>query len=310
MTEPVYPFLAIDVPASVAEVAVEQLFELGAEGVERRDASTLVRGAQSTGPRVDPGADTVEPHAPEEGGDDVVTLVAAFPTREAAEEACSMFDAELNPRIEEVRGDAWLDAWKEHFAPFALTPRIVVRPPWREVPEELLSPGVHVLELEPGRAFGTGLHPSTALVSRILDARSAEIEGHDLLDLGCGSGILSLVALMLGAKTATGLDLDLDALRVARENAARCGLEGRFATDDAEFSRLDRQFPVVVANIQAEVLVPRASDVIRTVSPGGLLVLSGLLATQREVVLEAYAQLTFVEAVIEGEWLALVLRAS
>lgn len=305
----VYPFLAIDVPASLAEVAAEQLFELGAEGVERRDQSTLVRGAHSTGPVADPGADVSTPRAPEEREDEIVTLVAAFPTRAAAEEALAAFDEELAPRIEEVHGDAWRDAWKEHFAPFRLTPRVVVRPPWREAPAELVGDGVHVLELEPGRAFGTGLHPTTALVSRVLDARAAEIAGRELLDLGCGSGILSLVALVLGASRAHGIDIDASAVEVARANAARTGLSARFSADDEDFARLDRTFPVVLANIQAEVLVPRAADVARLVAPGGLLVLSGILVEQRDDVLARYAAFSLEEAPVEGEWVALVLRA-
>lgn len=308
MSDPVYPFLAIDVPASLAEVAADQLFELGAEGVERRDASTLVRGAHSVGPVVDPGADVASPRAPAEAEDEVVTLVAAFPTREAAEEALAAFDAELSPRIEEVHGDAWRDAWKEHFEPFLLTPHVLIRPPWRPVPPDLAA-GVHVLELEPGRAFGTGLHATTALVSRVLDARAAELQGREILDLGCGSGILSLVALVLGAARADALDIDPAAVEVTRANAERCGLADRVAASDEDFARLARTYPIVLANIQAEVLVPRAADVKRTVAPGGLLVLSGILAVQREAVLAHYAELRLEEAPAEGEWIALVLRA-
>ncbi|MBK7396590.1 MAG: 50S ribosomal protein L11 methyltransferase [Myxococcales bacterium] len=308
MSDPVYPFLAIDVPASLAEVAADQLFELGAEGVERRDASTLVRGAHSAGPILDPGADVASPRAPVETEDEVVTLVAAFPTREAAEEALAAFDAELSPRIEEVHGDAWRDAWKEHFEPFLLTPHVMIRPPWRPVPTDLAA-GVHVLELEPGRAFGTGLHATTALVSRVLDARAAELEGREILDLGCGSGILSLVALVLGAARADALDIDPAAVEVTRANAERCGLADRIAASDEDFAGLTRTYPIVLANIQAEVLVPRAADVKRTVAPGGLLVLSGILAVQREEVLAQYAELRLEEAPAEGEWIALVLRA-
>lgn len=305
----IYPFLVVDVPSSLAEVAAEQLFELGAEGVERRDRSTLVRGARSEGPVVDPGADVASPRAPDESDDEIVTLVAAFPTRAEAEEALLAFDEELAPRIEEVHGDAWRDAWKEHFAPFRLTPRVVVRPPWREAPAELLGDGVHVLELEPGRAFGTGLHPTTALVSRVLDARADEIVGRELLDLGCGSGILSLVALVLGASRAHGIDIDTAAVEVARANAERAGLTARFSAGDEDFARLDRTFSVVLANIQAEVLVPRAADVARLVAPKGLLVLSGILVPQKDEVRARYAAFALEEAPVEGEWVALVLRA-
>ncbi len=323
--KPVYPFVAIDVPASLAEVAAEQLFELGAEGVEQRDATTLIRGAHATGPVVDPGADVGVPIAPwdrpgapearEPGApDEVVTLVAAFSSREAALEAIEAFDAELSPRLEEVVGDEWRDAWKEHFAPFRLSPRIVIKPPWRDVDPALLAPGptgeaAHVLELEPGRAFGTGLHASTALVASVLDARAAEYAARPILDVGCGSGILALVALALGADRARAVDVDPDAVRITLENAERAGYAGRVEADTTDVGALAGTWPVVLANIQAEVLIPRASDVGARVAPAGLLVLSGILDVQREQVRAAYSSFTLEEAPTSGEWVALVLRA-
>lgn len=309
MTEPVYPFVAIDVPSSLAEVAAEQLFALGAEGVEQRDTTTLVRGAQSPERSVDPGAHVGVPtDAPEADDEETVTLVAAFPTREAALEAMGEIDDDLNPRLEEVVGDAWRDAWKEHFEPFRLSPRIVIKPPWREVTDEL-GRGAHVLELEPGRAFGTGLHATTSLVANVLDQYAREYAGKEVLDLGCGSGILSLVALSLGAARARAVDVDPDAVRITLENAARCGFADRIVADTTEIGALSGAFPVVLANIQAEVLVPLARDVIARVAPGGLLVLSGILETQKDRVLQSYRDLQLLEAPKSGEWIALTLRA-
>jgi ribosomal protein L11 methyltransferase len=310
VTEPVYPFVALDVPASLAEVAAEQLFALGAEGVEQRDTTTLVRGAQSPENSVDPGADVGVPTTtPEAGEEETVTLVAAFLTREAALEAMAAIDDELNPRREEVIGDAWRDAWKEHFAPFRLSPRIVIKPPWREVPPELIG-DAHVLELEPGRAFGTGLHATTSLVANVLDAYASEYAGKEILDLGCGSGILSLVALSLGAARARAVDVDPDAVRITIENAERCGFRDRVEADTTAIGALGGTWPVVLANIQAEVLVPLAADVIARVEHGGLLVLSGILATQKDRVLDAYPGLQLLAAPGSGEWIALVMRAA
>ncbi len=298
----VYPFVAVDVPASLAEVCAEQLFQLGAEGVEQRDRTTLNRGP-------DLGSDVGAPTtAPEPSGDEMVTLVAAFPNHDAALEAIEAFDAELNPRLEEVVGDAWRDAWKEHFAPFRLSPRIVIKPPWREVDPALVAPGAHVLELEPGRAFGTGLHATTSLVANVLDARAGEYAGQPLLDVGCGSGILALVALSLGASRARCVDVDPDAVRITVENAERVGLRARIDADTTDVGAIAETYPLVVANIQAEVLVPRAADVIARVAPGGLLILSGILDVQRDKLLEAYASLKLEESPAQGEWLALVYR--
>lgn len=282
--EPRYPFLHLDVSADLSDEVSALLFELGATGVEERDATTLAKN--------------VSP--------DAVTLVASFDTREEAEEACAALDPSLSPRIEEVVGDAWRDAWKEHFHPFALTERVTVRPPW-----EAYAPtkeGETVLELEPGRAFGTGLHATTSLVSKALDARAAELSSREVLDVGTGSGILALVALVLGAARARGIDTDADAIDVAKENAVRNGLESRFFADTTPVEQIDARYPVVLANIEARVLIPLAEAIRKTVAPGGLLVLSGILVGQEEDVAKAYAPFVLEEAPTEGEWVALVLR--
>ena len=312
-----HPFVAIDVPAELADVAAEQLFELGALGVEQRDATTLVRGARSEGAPVDPGADvgapvwsdaSDSPSGVREG--EIVTLVGAFSDHDAARAAIGAFGAELSPRLEEVIGDAWRDAWKEHFAPFRLCAHVVVRPPWREAPPDLVAEveGTRVLDLEPGRAFGTGLHPTTSLVAQVLDDRRASLAGATILDVGCGSGILSLVALVLGASRARAVDVDPEAVRVTLENAARAGLADRLEADTTDVGAITETFPFVVANIQAEVLVPRAADVAARVAEDGVLVLSGILTPRGEQVRSAYPSLELLESPTNGEWTALVLR--
>jgi ribosomal protein L11 methyltransferase len=280
---PRFPFVHVDVDAEIADEAGALFFELGAEGVEERDASTLLRAA----------------------AEGKVTLVAAFPDRAAAEAALAELDPAWNGRIEEVVGDAWLDAWKEHFRPFALTPRIVVRPPWEPY---AAKPGETVLELEPGRAFGTGLHATTSLVARELDARSEELAGRDLLDVGTGSGILAVVALALGAGTVRGIDVDEDAVAVARENAARNGMSARARFDATPVDAVMGTFPVVLANIEARVLVPLAPAIAARVAPGGLLVLSGILVGQEDDVAAAYPGFRREATRAEGEWIALALR--
>jgi ribosomal protein L11 methyltransferase len=165
-----------------------------------------------------------------------------------------------------------------------------------------------VLELEPGRAFGTGLHETTSLVASVLDERRASLAGIELLDVGCGSGILAIAALALGAKSARAVDIDPDAVEVTIENARRAGMESRIVADTTDMKDLPGQWPVVLANIQAEVLVPRAADLIARVTKGGLLVLSGILVTQRDTVLAAYSTLALESSPTRGEWVALVMR--
>ncbi|MGO8995380.1 MAG: 50S ribosomal protein L11 methyltransferase [Polyangiaceae bacterium] len=283
MSEPRFPFVAVDVDAADADVLSATLFELGAQGVEERDETTLAKGA--------PGK---------------VTLVASFASHEEAHAALAELDEALSPRFEEIVGDAWRDAWKEHFRPFAISASIVIRPPWQSYEEK---PGERVLVLEPGRAFGTGLHETTSLVSGALESHTKELDGVTVLDVGCGSGILALIAITLGASRARAIDTDPDAAEVTRENATRNGLDERVVVDTTPVEAIAERFAVVVANIEARVLVPMAPVLGARVKPGGLLVLSGILAPQKDEVRAAYARFALEGAPGKGEWVALVLRA-
>lgn len=282
--EPRFPFVHVTVSPDDADLVSSELFDLGAEGVEERDESTLQK-AESSGK---------------------VTLVASFSSEEAAKEALESLDPSYGGHIEVVVGDGWRDAWKEHFRPFAVAPGLVVRPPWETYEAK---PGEKVLELEPGRAFGTGLHETTSLVCTALAERKSALEGAELLDVGTGSGILALCALMLGAKSAVCTDNDGDVIPVVFENAERNGFADRVKASTDELSAVPGTFPIVVANIEARVLIPMASELSAKVAKGGLLVLSGILLPQEEDVIRAYAPFAVEAAPKKGEWVAIVLRA-
>ena len=286
MGEPRYPFVHVDVTADAVDETSAHLFELGAEGVEERDETTLVKNAVSG----------------------KVTLVAAFANREDAEAAIAELGASIPscaPRYEEVVGDAWRDAWKEHYKPYAIAEGLVVRPPWE--PYEAKA-GEKVLELEPGRAFGTGLHETTRLVARAIRAHASEVQGKLVIDVGCGSGILALAALALGAAKAVAIDNDPEAIDVTRENAARNALTDRCEASTTDIAALDLQAPLVLANIEARILIPMAADLQRRVAPGGLLLLSGILVPQKDDVRAAYPDMELLEAPALGEWVLLALR--
>jgi ribosomal protein L11 methyltransferase len=215
-------------------------------------------------------------------------------------------------------GDAWRDAWKEHFAPFALTARITVVPPWCTRPEPSEGTKGMVLELEPGRAFGTGLHASTSLIAEVLDASSDALAGCELLDMGTGSGILALVALRYGAARAVAMDIDPDVIEIVRENAARNGLGDRVEACAGTVDRVTRAFPWVLANIEARVLGPIAPDLVRVLAPGGTLVLSGILESEHDAMVTRYTSLprglvhtgTTRRGDAAGEaWVAIVFRS-
>lgn len=187
-------------------------------------------------------------------------------------------------QLERLEDQDWERSWMEHFQPLCFGQRLWIVPSWHTAPD---PHGVNLL-LDPGLAFGTGTHPTTALCLEWLDAH--ELQGQTVLDFGCGSGILAIAALLLGADQALGTDIDRQALEASRDNALRNGLtEERFPL------YLPGQLPpitadVVLANILAGPLVQLAPILTAHVKPGGHLVLSGILNEQAEEVRAAYAE--------------------
>jgi ribosomal protein L11 methyltransferase len=284
LSEPRYPEVHVDVPVDLVDDASVLLFELGATGVEERDEGTLAKGP----------------------GSGRATLVASFADRELAETAARQIDPAWSPRVAELVGDAWRDEWKKHFAPFRLTERITIRPPWE--PYEPEGPQEIVLELEPGRAFGTGLHATTALVARALEALGPRLSNADVLDVGTGSGIVALVAVALGAERARAVDVDPEAVLVTVDNARRNGYERRIDASVTPVDAIAGDFDVVVANIEARVLVDLSAALAARVRPGGVLVLSGILVDQEADVMRAFGSLRMRGAPRENEWVALILE--
>lgn len=186
-------------------------------------------------------------------------------------------------QLERIEDQDWERSWMDNFHPMHFGRRLWIVPSWHAAPE----PDAVNLLLDPGLAFGTGTHPTTALCLEWLDAQ--QLSGMRVLDFGCGSGILAIAALLLGAEHAVGTDIDIQALDASRENAGRNGINPeRFSLFLPE--RLpDGQADVVVANILAGPLVQLAPQLIERVKPGGRLALSGILAEQAEDVRASYA---------------------
>lgn len=207
-------------------------------------------------------------------------------------------------RFEVLADQQWERAWMEHFQPMRFGERLWIYPSWTDAPDD----GSVVLRLDPGLAFGTGTHPTTALCLEWLDAQS--LQDKTVIDYGCGSGILAIAALLLGAASATGYDNDPQALTASRDNAAHNGCAERLqlalvATGGADITE---QADVVLANILAGPLRELAPRLAPLVKNGGSLVLSGILADQADAVMDAYYEYGFVfETPTEREgWVRLV----
>lgn len=205
-----------------------------------------------------------------------------------------------------VTGDdsEWLYKWQEHFKPTKIGSRIVVRPGWEEYrPAE----GELVIEMDPGMAFGSGLHETTSMCIKALEKYMAP--GANVLDVGTGTGILAMAAVLLGADRALGIDIDEEAVRVSGENIAKNGLQERIRIEKGNLmDGVDCDADIIVANLMADLVMmlsPAAGSQLR---PGGLYITSGILDIKEEVVAETIRGCGFgiKEILSDGEWRAIV----
>ncbi|UAY77830.1 50S ribosomal protein L11 methyltransferase [Pasteurella canis] len=200
-------------------------------------------------------------------------------------------------KIEQIEDKDWEREWMDNFHPMQFGKRLWICPSWREVPDEN---AVNVM-LDPGLAFGTGTHPTTALCLEWLDG--LDLTNKTVIDFGCGSGILAIAALKLGAKHAIGIDIDPQAILASRNNAEQNGVAERLQLFLADDKPADLKADVVVANILAGPLKTLYPLINQLVKPNGVLGLSGILSTQAPSVCDTYAQKFTLEPVQErDEW--------
>jgi len=237
-----------------------------------------------------------------------VRLTGLYPADTNMEQVVAAFPPELlrqaNQRVEILEDKDWEREWMQHYRPMPFGKRLWVCPSWMEPPD----PGAINLLLDPGLAFGTGTHPTTALCLAQLD--SMDLAGREIVDYGCGSGILAVAALRLGATCALAVDNDPQALVATRDNAARNGIATTrmevvlpgAVDNDAWRGRAS----LVIANILAGPLMDLAATLLTFLQPGGTLLLSGLLDTQAATLCAHYAGRVSLEVAGEKDgWVCL-----
>jgi ribosomal protein L11 methyltransferase len=260
--------LVLTAPAGELEELAARLFAHGALGVELQEPEQqLMPGT----PPLPPGAGR---------------CIAHFDQLQAAADSARDLGRPESPV--EVGEEDWSVAWRKHHRPLRVGPRSWVLPPWEDAPD---APGEARILIDPGMAFGTGSHPTTALCLERVDQLLAELPGADLLDVGTGSGVIALLAVKLGAGRVCGTENDPVALAAARRGAELNGIPpGRIAWALADPDALPGPpFRIVVANILLNTLVELAPSIARKVAPRGRLVLSGLLSSQASEAEAAYA---------------------
>jgi ribosomal protein L11 methyltransferase len=261
-----------------------RLHGLGASGIEVRDDRTMTAGEGA-------GALLLAGFADAASRDSALAALAGAPGVGTA-------------RAVEVADDGWSTRWREFFRPVVLE-RLQVVTPWMTPPR----PDLPAVVIDPGQAFGTGGHPTTRLILAMLEQRAARggLPGR-VLDVGTGSGVLAIAAVLLGAGEALGIDIDGEAVAAARENAAANGVAGRVRCLGSAVRDLGETWPLVLANIELPVFRELAPAISARVAAGGELLVSGLLEEQAEAGLALFPGFEHGQRPVLDGWTALALR--
>jgi len=209
--------------------------------------------------------------------------------------------------LTEVHEEDWAHAWKKYYKPVKITNRITISPSWEEYQAE--NNDEIVIELDPGMAFGTGTHPTTVLCIQALE--KVVQPGDEVIDVGCGSGVLSIAAVRLGAKKVLAFDLDEVAVKVTKENIKMNGLSTQVEVKQNNLlDHVQGQYDLVVANILAEVILRFVDQAYQTVKPGGYFLTSGIIGQKKDEVKESLVKhgFTIVETLLMEDWVAFIAK--
>ncbi len=301
--------IAVTTSQEAKEAAADILYQSGADGLVIEDAIPAVLEAD-----VEDYSDLPEDNFPLEE----VRLVAYLPIDQSLPEkidsirqsvaALADFDLDPSPAeitLQEVEDADWGSAWKAFYRPIQLGRNLLIKPTWEEVAPD----GRLVLELDPGMAFGTGTHPTTVMCLEILE--SLIRGGEQVIDVGCGSGILSIAAAKLGAAEVQSLDYDPMAIKVAAENVALNGVEDRVSARESNLlSAAWGKADLIVANIIARVIIDLIPSLTAHLKPAGVFIASGIIEEKLPPVLQILDAhgYTVSEERRSGDWVALTCK--
>lgn len=309
--------LTLDITTDAVDLVSNMLYELGVEGIEIEDKMSI-----SPEEKKEMFIDYLPELAPDDGK---ALLTFYIEDTESIEEFMNQIQIGLEELkeyidigegtidISETEDKDWINNWKEFFKPFRVDESIVIKPTWEEYSSE--NETDLVIEIDPGIAFGTGSHETTKLC--ILGLKKYMLPESKVLDVGCGSGILSIFALKSGAKSVVGTDIDPNAITAAYENADVNNIspdvlkirKGNIIEDQELQQEVGfHQYDIVVANILADVIIPLSSMIRKHIKPGGLFISSGIIHTKRKEVEESILANGFqiVEIKAIGEWVSIV----
>lgn len=208
--------------------------------------------------------------------------------------------------LESCNMEDWLNNWKKYFKPIAVGKKLLIRPIWEEEFEN--TENRRILDLEPGLAFGTGTHETTRLCMELTEKYLKD--GDSFLDVGCGSGILSIAALLLGAQSAIGVDIDALAVKTAIENAEINNVSDKFTGICGNLTdKISGTFDVVAANIVADIIILLSNDIPQFMKPDTVYIISGIIDTREDDVLSVISEkFEIIERLTEKGWVAMALK--
>ena len=315
-----YTELIIKAPRNASELVQAVLLEAGFDSMQIDDPMDAVDIAEHQDLyKYDYINEEISQKAAEaEAGADAITITLYFEDNEEGRTRLSEAEKLLSGiegvsfRTKETGDDSeWLYKWQEHFKPSKVGERIVVKPGWEdyEAAEDEL-----VIEMEPGMAFGSGLHETTSMCIKALekDLGDGSERSYDparypikVLDVGTGTGILAMAAVLLGADEALGIDIDDEAVRVSNENIVKNGLEGRISIRHGNLmDGINYDPDIIVANLMADLVVMLSPAAAAQLRPGGVYITSGILDIKEDIVKKAIEDVGFdiIEVLADGEW--------
>ncbi|GFO67198.1 ribosomal protein L11 methyltransferase [Geomonas limicola] len=296
--------IACEVPAEMVDILAEFLVELTGNGV---GIENLHLDTFSLDSLEDTPVKTVKGYLPlDDSLEELRSRVERFLAERGPDFPGFVYTP---PVVSVVRHEDWANNWKVHFKPVRLGERLVIKPTWEEYEP---AAGDLVIQIDPGMAFGTGAHPTTRMCLESLERICFNVSGGTLsgavLDVGTGSGVLSIAAALMGSPRIVAIDIDPEAVEVTRENLELNGVAERVEASTTDLAALTGEFQVVLANILAEELVRLSSQLTARVAPGGWLILSGILTEKVPMVVAGFPGLTLVESPEEAEWSCLTFR--
>jgi ribosomal protein L11 methyltransferase len=304
---------AIQTTNEAVEPVSNILHEAGASGVVIEDPLELVKERENV-------FGEIYHLNPDDYPDEGVVIKAYLPvnsflgdTIDAIKESINnllLFDIDLGKNvvsISEVNEEEWATAWKKYYNPVKISERFTIVPTWEDYTP--VSSDELIIELDPGMAFGTGTHPTTVMCIQALE-RTVQ-PGDLVVDVGTGSGVLSIAAALLDAKRIQSLDLDEVAVQSAIQNVEINNVQDKVSVSQGNLlDGVNEQADIVVANILAEVIMRFTDDVAKVVKPGGHFIASGIIQTKKQDVKDAIiaSGFTIEETILMEDWVAIIAK--